>query len=359
MKNILIIESCENIIDSVKAKTIVHVRNALVIQEYLKCDFISHISQIPSTEGKKYDAIICSYASGYMMYNKYLKILQENPQAKMFWMSNEHGLAENILLRKWVKWSLGKSYHMISNNIRAGYLPRVLNAKCHEKTIGAYIDEWYTVNLNTLIFDIDQYNVTSKKLNKFETIYYGTFRPNRIADMMDYNDFHYFLSTSTKNHKSFKDVGIKATLIDKLEWCTEEYGTLEDFVGHGLSTDSLDKFKYSLYFEDSHTHESYEFMANRFYEGVMNNTLMFYDHRCAETLRKSGYNFVEFQIVKNGKELQKRINILDGNNGLYIEILAAQQSNVAKILSEREKTLKQIAIALDFTEGSKEGILNV
>ena len=62
-------------------------------------------------------------------------------------------------------------------------------------------------------------------------------------------------------------------------------------------------FLISLYFEDVHTHDNYAYMANRFYEGVMNNTLMVYDHRCQKTIDKSGFQIHTMQIVKNGEEL--------------------------------------------------------
>ena len=98
----------------------VHVKNAVILRDYLGCDFISHAEHIPSVIDKSYDAIICVYASPYMKYNAYLEILDRNPDAKVFWMMNDHDVEDNILLRKWtVKYS--KQYDMICNNTRSGY----------------------------------------------------------------------------------------------------------------------------------------------------------------------------------------------------------------------------------------------
>ena len=99
--NILIIESCERKKENIHKTCIVHVRNSLIIKDYLQCDMLAHMSEIPEYLDKKYDAIICMYASPYMKYNAYLEILNNNPQAKMFWLVNDHDIEDNILLRKW------------------------------------------------------------------------------------------------------------------------------------------------------------------------------------------------------------------------------------------------------------------
>ena len=114
--NILIIESCEKVIKDKNASSIVHVRNSCILKEELNCDLVSHESEIENALLKKYDVIICAYASPYMKYNNYLRILDNNPEAKMYWLVNDHDVEDNILLRKWAL-KYEKTYDMICNLI--------------------------------------------------------------------------------------------------------------------------------------------------------------------------------------------------------------------------------------------------
>jgi len=334
----LIIESCEK--REIKSNyTMVHVKNAVILKEYLGCDFISHADHIPSVVNNSYDAIICVYASPYMKYNAYLEILDNNPQAKMFWMMNDHDVEDNILLRKWIQ-KYDKQHHMICNNPRSGYRPWILRKKINEKTLNDYIDEWHTVNLNTLVFDETVYQQTLDNQAKDEILYYGTFRKNRIKDMRDYNHVSYRLSSNRRNHLKYQDAGIEAKFIEKLVWDGSKCDMFEPV---GLR---LKDFMLSIYFEDEHTHENYAFMANCFYECLMNNTLQVYDYRCQKTIDLSGYNIHPKQIIKNGTELLDLYAQLKADKGLYLELMQVQQSNVELVLKEKQKVLETIKNAL-------------
>jgi len=331
---ILIIESCEKRVIKTNY-TMVHVKNAVILRDYLQCDFISHADDVDKFIDKTYDAIICVYASPYMKYNRYLEILDNSPNAKLFWLMNDHDVEDNILLRKWVI-KYNKPYHMICNNPREGYRDWILKKKIHEKTLNDWIDEWYTLNLNTMIFDEKVYAETKDFTLRDEILYYGTFRKNRIKDMTDYNDTSYRLSSNRRNHLKYKNSGIKAKFIEKLIWDKSKCDMFEP-VGMRLKD-----FLISMYFEDSHTHDNYAYMANRYYEGVMNNTLMIFDHRCQQTIDKSGYSIHKDQIVKNSTELLALQEKIKKDKSYYQELLELQQSNVPKILEEKNNVLKTI-----------------
>ena len=317
----------------------VHIKNAMILKEYLGCDFISHAEHIPSVVNNSYDAIICVYASPYMKYNAYLEILDNNPDAKIFWLMNDHDVEDNILLRNWtVKYS--KQYDMICNNPRSGYRPWILRKKVNEKTLNDWINNWFTVNLNTLVFDENVYQQTLSNQAKDEILYYGTFRKNRIKDMLDYNHVSYRLSSNRRNHLKYQDAGIEAKFIEKLVWDGSKCDMFEPV---GLR---LKDFMLSIYFEDEHTHENYAFMANRFYECLMNNTLQAYDYRCQKTIDLSGYNIHPKQIIKNGDELLDLYAQLKQDKGLYLELMQVQQSNVELVLKEKQQVLETIKNAL-------------
>jgi hypothetical protein len=132
----------------------------------------------------------------------------------------------------------------------------------------------------------------------------------------------------------YQESGINAKFIEKLQWFDKEPDLIEPF---GLR---LRDYKYSIYFEDEHTHSNYAFMANRFYECVMNNTLLFYDARCKLVIEKSGYKIDSYQIVKNGDELKEKIAILADDE--YKTLLEIQQSNFQKIMDEKKDVLQII-----------------
>ena len=331
---ILLIESCEKIINNAAPSSIVHVKNSQIIADYIGADIISHQSQIKDVINNEYDVIICAYSSPYMKYNAYLEILDANNKAKMFWLVNDHDLEDNILLRKWVL-KYNSSFHMICNNPRSGYRSWILNKNINQKKLNDWIDEWHTVNLNTLIFDENLFNTTKDTSSKTnDIIYYGTFRKHRIKDMLDYNNVNYYISSSKKNHLKYKLQNINAKFIEKLLWFDKEPDMFEPI---GLR---LKDYKYSIYFEDEHTHNNYAFMANRFYECVMNNTLLFYDFRCGLSITTSNYKIDDFQIVNNGNELLEKINSLTTEQ--YQSLLTIQQSNVKQILNDKQEALNLI-----------------
>jgi hypothetical protein len=281
---------------------------------------------------KKYDAIICAYASPYMKYNAYLDVLNANPQAKMFWLMNDHDVEDNILLRKWSHEN-NRTYDMICNNPREGYRGWILRKKSAGKLLNDWIENWTTLNLNTLIFDENEYK--NSNVHKSGTVYYGTFRKHRIKDMLDYNGLKYDLSASKKNHAKFVNAGIDATFIDKLDW---EFQTGPQF----FSYKRLKDYKYSLYFEDAHTHENYAFMANRFYECVMFNVLMLFDTRCMGTVTKSGYVVDKKQVIVSADDATSLISELEADPKEYERLMEVQRSNVEIILSERNRVLEDI-----------------
>lgn len=340
---VLIIESNEAKIDrTYKTTSIVHVRNSVVIADYLDADLISVETEIPDVINNSYDVIFCMYASGYMMYNKYVDILVKNKYANVFWLVNDHTVPDNILLRKWVeKCSIG--YDMICNNKRESYIQSLLRLNVNGRYLNDWIENWYVVNLNCLIFDtsfIRRVEIDLFRSGKEDCVYYGTFREGRLKDMIRYNTANYGVSTSTKNIDKYKEEGVVARFTDKLSW---EKGK-----------ETLFNFKYSIYFEDEHTHTNYAFMANRYYECLMLDVLIFFDHRCNMVIEKSGYNTDSFMIVCNGEELNEKMKIIDEDNILYERLLNIQRSNYSIILSEKEATLKEIKDAVSIPKNRKE-----
>ena len=320
----LIIESCEKIIESDFSNTsIVHVRNSVILKEMLGADLLSHASQIDSLMDNNYDSIICVYASPYMKYKAYMRIVENNIGAKLFWMVNDHDLEDNILLRNVVK-EQGRKYNVVCNNPRSGYRHWILGKKMCGKKLDDWIDEWHTVNLNCLIYRPSKETETLLTTNRSGCIYFGTFRKWRAEDMIHFNGLNYIISTSKKNTNKYINAGVEAQFVDRLSW--------------EVGAESLRNFKYSIYFEDKHTHGNYAFMGNRYYECVMCDVLMLFDSKCLNTIKKSGYDIPKELVVDNGEQANHVMDSMDKDDGYYNYLLDKQRENYKEIIKNKIKT---------------------
>ena len=330
------IESCEKktVEEDFSNTSIVHVRNSLILKKELGYELVTHMSQIPAALQKQWDHIVCCYASPYMKYKAYMDIIDANPNAKLWFLVNDYDLEDNVLLRNVVK-KYHKKYNVICNTERSGYRHWILGKNLEEKKLNDWIEEWHVANLNSLIFSTNkqQQNLDIKK----NCIYFGTPRKHRYKDMAAFNGIeNYHISSSAKNQLKYTNAGIQATTyLDKLDWT--------------IGNETLTQYKYSIYFEDVHTHDIYSGLANRFYECLMCDVILFFDSKCQKTITKAidhGYKINDFLIVKDANEINQRMQEMDSNNELYLKILNEQRENINVALVDKAICLNDINSAL-------------
>jgi hypothetical protein len=238
-------------------------------------DFIWSHPEVNDTIGTGYDAIIFNHASRYSyISDEWIKL---NPQAKLFYVTNEYNLGEPLILWSHVK-STGKQFDVIANHDMAA-----------SKVVKKYVNKWNIVNLNALIVE----NAAVETSNPFFTVeqtqcvYYGSFRKDRVKYFKKYFNGNIIISTHVKNRYKFEELGITGPFADRIDWG-----------GVGLSN-----YKTSLYIEDASTHTNYNFLANRFYEALNYNIFPVFDASCDNTLKKSGYTIPDYALVDNVEEL--------------------------------------------------------
>jgi hypothetical protein len=322
--SILIIEAttktkplCENFSDT----SIVHCRNSLILKNFLNADLLDGEYKLDYITSKKYDVIICCYASPYMPHIPYRKVLDLNPDARLIWLVNDHDLEDNQLLR-WAVTERGRSYDMICNNPREGYRHWILGKNIMGKKLNDFIINWHTCNLNSLVFNV-QSEVKNEK-NGF--IYYGTYRKHRIDDFKKYLNEGLILSSSTKHWKKYDSIGCKCEMIKPLKW--------------SKGNEDLRNYKYSLYIEDKHTHENYAFMANRFYEALMCDVVTLFAPNTLSTFNKSGYQIDKRCIIPEGcygESLNEYVSSLD-----FDDLLNNQKNLITSIIFEKQRVLNGI-----------------
>jgi hypothetical protein len=329
--NILIIESTSKtkpLATDYSDTAIVHCRNSLILAKELGADLLDGVYCLDKILEKTYDVIICAYASPYMPYREYEAVLEKNPNARYVWLVNDHDLEDNQLLRSWVI-NHGGSYDVICNNTREGYRPWILNKRMKAKDgtvmgrLDEFINDWCTVNLNSLIFtDYTASGLVEKNLDAPKTIYYGTYRKHRGCYFAQHMTKELTLSASKKNWKKFNEVG-DAEMINKLKWTRGE--------------EDLYAYAWSLYIEDMHTHENYAFMANRWYECLMLDVVMLFDQSCMNTFFKSGYALPPEFIIPEKMAVAEYARTLP-----YADMLQDQQLCKPKASVERLTCLSQV-----------------
>jgi hypothetical protein len=255
-----------------------------------------------------YDAIIFNHASRYSyISDEWLKM---NPNAKLFYITNEYNLGEPLILWSWVK-QHDRKFHVIANHDMAA-----------SKVVKKYVESWSIVNLNTLIVN-DSYTLMEDEFFGFEKqhcIYYGTFRKGRTKYFQKYLNGNVLISTHAKNYSKFRSIGVHGPFCDRIDW----------------SDPGLTNYKTLLYIEDESTHNNYNFLANRFYEALNYNVFPLFDISCNNTIIKSEYEVPDYAMVDNVESL---LYVTKNLPKSHIECIEGWRNTALK---EKKNTLQQI-----------------
>lgn len=265
------VQSSQNSIDA-------HVRQCFALRDYLRSK--GHIVSVLFNDTMEnhsvtsYDVLIVSYASFYANFNAICQIINNNPQARLFWLTNEYDLGVNGSVYKLLK---ERQYEIIANFEENAC--RGKGAKAH-----------HCLNLNLLF-----YKPKKEQTKKYTVCYFGTYRKDRAKYFKKYFQSQKFiLSSSDKNFKKFASIGCMFRPVKKFNW--------------GESKDTLGLFKYSLYIEDEFTHSHFNNLADRFYEALSNAVVTLFDRSCISTIKRSELGALPFEsfIVDNLNNIDKR-----------------------------------------------------
>jgi hypothetical protein len=285
-----------------ESTSIAHVRNSIALHgEFLRLGWHSILTDIHSEmpEGQ-FDLVLFSYACGFADFANVERLLDRQKSCKVGWITNEFELFANEFVKK-------RMQFIITNFVK----PAV--KKAHKS------DVFHMANLNTLIAEPRRAEIPKK----YGCCYYGTFRKYRQKYFGKYLIGDMILSTSKKNIRDFIDSGASCLLTDRFCWEKEK--------------ETLRLFSASLYIEDTKTHENFNYMANRFYEGLYCNAPCFFDSSCVGTIKKDAYFIDDYFIVDSPIEMEIKSKAIDREKReKYLQL----NSEIA--LSERKKCVKSV-----------------
>jgi len=247
-----------------ESTTIAHVRNSIAIADGLR----RHGAYVVLTdihsmdiEQEQFDAVLFSYSCGFGDFSRAENIIDGQSCAKVGWITNEFELFANDFIKQ-------RMSFMITN------FDKMAIKKAHNYSRGLLV-----TNLNSLMAK----KRNPKTIKTHDIVYYGTYRKYRQPYFKKYLQGDMILSTSKKNVKDYLDAGALCYLADPLCWDDNK--------------EDLNCFRASLYIEDTKTHDWYNHLANRFYEGLFCNTPCYFDASCKNTIKKSGYTIDDHFIV--------------------------------------------------------------
>ena len=275
--------------------TITHVKIAKEIAKYLGCEYFITEPDISYAATQKWDVIIFTNCSQYGFFDGFKKILENNPNARKIYLSNDYKTSPPGILNKY-------QYEVIANYEHSTH-------------------KHYCVNTNALLAK-PMLPVTKKK---YDCIYWGGYREDRENYFNKYFKNKMYVSTSPKNKEKFKKAGCLCKFVDMVDW-----------------TKSLTNlFRYNLYIEDNWIHTNFHNLANRWYEAGMCNVVTFFDIDCKNTIKKSEIAdlFDDFYYVSSYQELMEKIEICNKD---YDKHLKVQQEWHKRDLEVKEAVLKQI-----------------
>lgn len=290
-----------------------HWLNAQRIKNYLESvghdvNFIWSYPTVNDNIDSGYDRIIFNHTSRYSYISD--EWITQSPDAKILYITNEYNLGEPLVLWSHVKQS-GKKYDVIANH-----------PKDASKVVGKYVDNWHSVNLNSLITVATPPTADHEffSFEKTKPIYYGSFRKDRSLYYQKYLTGNIVVSTHAKNRQKFIDIGVTGPFINRIDWTEND----------------LSLYKTSLYIEDVKTHKYYNYLANRFYEALNHNTFPLFDKACANSVLLSGYDIPSYAWVDSEADVAYITKELPTG---YMECMDAWR---VQALAEKQQVLQEI-----------------
>lgn len=238
-------------------------------------------------QGKKFDSIIVPYGFNFIIRDT-PSLIRANLPCRLYWLTNEYDLPFDGGKRSFGSVYKEIGFDVLANMPRSSYKMKLTN-----------LIDWHFINFNVSAY---RTNVNTKQVKKYDSIYWGRPREDRIELFKKYLQKKvFYLSCNNQaqrnNHKLFLEMGLDTNFCDPVDWANPN--------------NLLTFFKYTIYLEDKHTHNNFNSLSDRFYEALSHKLIMFWDNKCRHTVASSGYPIHPFCFVDSLAEYQQKIEYLN------------------------------------------------
>ena len=287
-------------------------RGALILQKELGWEVVFAFDQghYKRLFQEKIDVIILSRGMFWTDRENMTRLLDLNPQAKVYFMIWDYVMKTNSFIREINK---KRNLILLTNGYDDG-----------EKTLK--IKKEFS---KTIVYDFNL--LLAKKPNPLEqkiydVIYWGGFREKRKKYFEKYFKENIFVSSIDKD--KFKDVCPKCDLVS---WLSQSFYNWDN-------SDILNRFYATIYINDDVPYT--QPMSNRVYEALQHNVLVFFDANCKSVMGKAGLKN-DFFIVDSYKELIDKVKETKKDLN-HLACLNIQQSWYLKKLIEQKELLQSL-----------------
>lgn len=251
-------------------------RNLAALRDELGAKLFINPSEI--SRDNDFDVIICGFGSMSCEKDLSTDFLVRNDKARLFWLVGDYEQSTFAPL-----FYCGRKFEIICTFDEYKIKNKMMTKQ-------------NAININAMLNKAP--NAPTKK--KYDCIYYGRWRPDRLKYFMQYLDSSIHLSTAKKNLKMFHHNGCNPVKVGTLSWTPR--------------VETLNLFRASLYIEDEFSHKNYTCLGNRFYEALWCNVVPLFDASCSRTLEKSGYKGYEWHLVSNTSDIKEKIKQIKGGH---------------------------------------------
>lgn len=248
-----------------------HWINGRHLADVVGADLVWSYPGVNSEVRRGYDCIVFNHASPYS-YVDYAWV-EANPDARLFYITNEYNLGEPRAL--WTAVKDGRKYEVIAN-----HPPEI------SKIVTRHVTDWHTVNLNALCFTGP---IAVSAPYAGHCIYWGSYRKGREPSFKRFLTGHVGISTHAKNRSKFERIGCDGEFFPRVNW----------------RKNGLAGWRFSLIIEDEINHSVYNHLPNRFYESLNYGLTPLFDQQMAVTIDASHYDVPDYLMVRDGPEVKQ------------------------------------------------------
>jgi hypothetical protein len=160
-----------------------------------------------------------------------------------------------------------------------------------------------------------------------DVVYCGIWREQRRESFVRYLKGDMLLASAEKSKGHFYEMGIRCKQCDGSLWSWKP------------GNETFNQFRYALYIEDEELHDlKRSFPALRLYDAITCNVVTLFDHKCRQTMERTGWPMRDDFYVSGYDDLMAKVR-----DDRYLERLEFQREWANIALLEQSEVFYRLA----------------